>query len=752
MSIAATLSLNVPAITALCQGPRGSTTYAASGTPTNIHNIYSGNPGTTGDYYIDTATGLYYGPKTTVWPSTPAFSLTQPVSSYPLILVPGSTTALTIPSSGVNSISLQSSIASVLGGTNNALTGTNSFIIGSNITAAITGFTLVNNLSATGMVFDSAGSSDEWNSAYTYTSTNSAAINSTYSILTANSAGWSNVYSILSATSGSWTSTYSTVSANSGNWSTAYRVVSSLAYQTYTYNAATSSIIPFHGTNFAPGSASNVDGGDLNTAAGCFSSVLGGICNTASGAYSNITGGFSGNALGTYSNVAGGSCNTASGYGSTIGGGVNNIACGYNAVVAAGAYNTSSCCSTFIGGGKFNTASGIRSAVVAGQNNTASGNYSFIAAGSANDTRNLSNTFILGVGLSASQANFTYSNNLSAQNNIYAGGKAGIGTASPSQALTIQNGNALITNSNWGTNINSGALYFGDTLHGISNTYASPLALSGANGISFTVNNGSWVQAVNISSAGNVGIGNTSPTVPLDFGAGIVSTPGQAGIINLRNGAYGFGISPFTLNIVSANSTLFYNNGLSALFINGSGNIGIGTTAPAAPLHINTGVGNYGAIQLGNNVNGQGFTITKEATDNTFNIWTNVVGSGTSRFNIDQSGDVSMAVNGGSVGVGVTTTTSNSKLTVQRTGGNSALADIRTSDGTQWVDINSNIVGGAWNPLTRNSDSSIIYSAGTIDNNSSALVIGPHSSSTKGLRINSNGYVAVNTVSAFAAL
>ena len=95
---------------------------------------------------------------------------------------------------------------------------------------------------------------------------------------------------------------------------------------------------------------------------------------------------------------------------------------------------------------------------------------------------------------------------------------------------------------------------------------------------------------------------------------------------------------------------------------------------------------------------------------------------------------------------------SNSKLTVQRTGGNSALADIRTSDGTQWVDINSNIVGGAWNPLTRNSDSSIIYSAGTIDNNSSALVIGPHSSSTKGLRINSNGYVAVNTVSAFAAL
>jgi hypothetical protein len=48
-------------------------------------------------------------------------------------------------------------------------------------------------------------------------------------------------------------------------------------------------------------------------------------------------------------------------------------------------------------------------------NNLASGNYSFIAGGSANNTNGFSNTFILGSNISASQANFTYVNNLSVQ-------------------------------------------------------------------------------------------------------------------------------------------------------------------------------------------------------------------------------------------------------------------------------------------------------------------------------------------------
>jgi hypothetical protein len=86
-----------------------------------------------------------------------------------------------------------------------------------------------------------------------------------------------------------------------------------------------------------------------------------------------------------------------------------------------------------------------------------------------------------------------------------------------------------------------------------------------------------------------------------------------------------------------------------------SGNIGIGNSNPATLLHINKA--NYAAIQLGNSVNGQGFTVTKETTDNSFNIWTGIYGTNTNRLKIDQSGNLTTAVYGGYVGIGITNPT-----------------------------------------------------------------------------------------------
>ena len=89
-------------------------------------------------------------------------------------------------------------------------------------------------------------------------------------------------------------------------------------------------------------------------------------------------------------------------------------------------------------------------------------------------------------------------------------------------------------------------------------------------------------------------------------------------------------------------------------------------------LYINNN--NYAAIELGNNINGYGFSVTKESTDNSFNIWTNVLGSGNSvnRFKIYQSGTIAMAFNGGQVGIGsdtgIGTRTPGYRLDVQ--GGN----------------------------------------------------------------------------------
>lgn len=61
-NIAAKLSLNVPAITALCKGQPGTSLRYGIGAPT-------AGFGLSGDFYLDTTTYFIYGPKTTVWPS-----------------------------------------------------------------------------------------------------------------------------------------------------------------------------------------------------------------------------------------------------------------------------------------------------------------------------------------------------------------------------------------------------------------------------------------------------------------------------------------------------------------------------------------------------------------------------------------------------------------------------------------------------------------------------------------------------------
>ena len=454
-NIASTLSLNLPAITALCTGPRGSLIFAASGLPNNTNNTYGGNPGLSGDYYIDTSTALYYGPKTTSYPSIPLFSLNSPVSAI-VYTFANNVTSLFLPQYGKNNINFANNNSAILGGTNNSLTGNNSFIIGSNIVASVTGFTLVNNLSSTGIIFSSAGNSDQWQSVYTNVSSNSANWQSTYANVSSNSTNWQSTYTNVSSNSANWQSTYTNVSSNSANWQNAYNnyyYQAYLTYAQYTLNTNLSSIIPARGTFTVSGTASNIGGGNFNNVLSSYSSVLGGKYNTASGYYSNITGGFSGQASGRYSNIAGGVCNTASGYGASIAGGTGNKASGSNATIGAGAYNTASSSSALVGGGRCNTASGVRSIVVGGLNNTASGNYSFVAGSSANDTKGFSHTFILGMGLSATSANYTYVNNISSQGIVSDG--TGSSTQWNSTYTTVNTTSATWQNTNTTVNTNS---------------------------------------------------------------------------------------------------------------------------------------------------------------------------------------------------------------------------------------------------------------------------------------------------------
>jgi hypothetical protein len=172
-------------------------------------------------------------------------------------------------------------------------------------------------------------------------------------------------------------------------------------------------------SNNASGNRSNVAGGRDNNASGNHSNVAGGYANTASGYYSNVASGVFNNASQRNSNVAGGGYNTASAYYSNVAGGLLNKASGCYSNVAGGRSNTASSCYSNVAGGCDNTASGYFSNVAGGCCNINSGNYSSILGGCANDTKGLNNTFILGSNLSASQANFTYVNNISSKGSVY---------------------------------------------------------------------------------------------------------------------------------------------------------------------------------------------------------------------------------------------------------------------------------------------------------------------------------------------
>jgi hypothetical protein len=139
--------------------------------------------------------------------------------------------------------------------------------------------------------------------------------------------------------------------------------------------------------------------------------------NTAIGQYSVVEGGYNNNASGLYTSVQGGTNNQALSSWATVGGGNLNLALSGYSVVAGGWSNCATNWASTVGGGYGNVASGTGSSVIGGLNNTASGTYSSILGGQNNSTNGLANTFILGTGLSAVSANFSYVNNLEVNNN-----------------------------------------------------------------------------------------------------------------------------------------------------------------------------------------------------------------------------------------------------------------------------------------------------------------------------------------------
>ena len=179
-------------------------------------------------------------------------------------------------------------------------------------------------------------------------------------------------------------------------------------------------------------------------------------------------------------------------------------------------------------------------------------------------------------------------------------GNVGIGTTSPTEKLEVV-GNIRIDST-------SAAQFFLDSAAGNDSVInfqegASQKAKMGYDnslaGLAIVAGSGPYSTAdMVILDGGNVGIGTTSPSFPLDVKSAAIDT-----VANFESGdasvAVNFVASDNSMQIATsgtdgllknngAGSLRFFNNGSERVRITSAGNVGIGTTSPGAPLTVAT--------------------------------------------------------------------------------------------------------------------------------------------------------------------
>jgi hypothetical protein len=175
-------------------------------------------------------------------------------------------------------------------------------------------------------------------------------------------------------------------------------------------------------------------------------------------------------------------------------------------------------------------------------------------------------------------------------------GNVGIGTTAPSQKLHVV-GNTYSTGITYGDSHSAFTEFrIRNNENNVLRRNGSTLQLNSTDDLVFS-NTASFVEAMRIKSSGNVGIGTTSPSAPLAFGKSVYGafdsenffrikfedvggTHNDVGIGQTASGSLGF-------NVTNGGSFIFNNGtgGESMRIV--SGNVGIGTSSPAAKLDVN---------------------------------------------------------------------------------------------------------------------------------------------------------------------
>jgi hypothetical protein len=161
---------------------------------------------------------------------------------------------------------------------------------------------------------------------------------------------------------------------------------------------------------------------------------------------------------------------------------------------------------------------------------------------------------------------------------VTSAGNVGIGTTSPIGPLDLGTslGNKILL---WpGSTTNSYGF-------GIQSSLLQMFSSTGADMAFGTGASSSFTELMRIKSSGNVGIGTTAPGSVLDVVGAIAESSGG---LNVRHSNLTQGISIGYNSIAASGSSA---NQHVNILPKGTGNVGIGTTAPAAPLEIGKSAG-----------------------------------------------------------------------------------------------------------------------------------------------------------------
>jgi hypothetical protein len=337
---------------------------------------------------------------------------------------------------------------------------------------------------------------------------------------------------------------------------------------------------------------------------------------------------------------------------------------------------------------------------------------------------------------------------LGAIGDAYISGNVGIGTTSPSEKLQINSGYIKVVDNAYDEYFFSKERTDGSQLVGFQSHSAGALSIHSAG-----------TERMRINSSGNVGIGTDAPGARLNVAGALGAVIGggasairmtntdtsnyasiSAGIVGTSNGGMDFSV-----------------DGTRRMVISGSGNVGIGTDAPSAPLSIDTGTTGTIAQFRGAdtdilNIDGDSDAIVLDARNVAY---LGFEMQGSERMRIDSSGNVGIGCSPSAkldVDSGSTQTVSVFKASSTSTATNNggALIGIKNTN-----DTDGNMEGLFFQNSNGNSTSGIIGYNVNHSTNEGLMTFGVRNSSgTFGekMRINSSGNVLVGkTTSSIAS-